>query len=108
MSQFVYIWEFDVVPERKVEFLRYYGPDGDWVALFRRSADYIDTMLLDDEEQPNRFVTVDRWASRESHDAFRSRFANEYDALDRICEALTRREANLGTFVRHAAADPVD
>jgi heme-degrading monooxygenase HmoA len=100
MKHYVYIWEFDVLPHYLAEFLRCYGPDGDWARLFRRSEGYLGTLLLKDERQPMRYVTVDRWISRESHDAFRARFGEAYDALDRQCEAYTSGEASLGSFAQ--------
>ncbi len=108
MKHYVYIWEFDVLPQYLAEFLRCYAPDGEWAALFRRSEGYLGTLLLNDEAQPMRFVTVDRWTSRESHDAFRVRFGDAYDALDRQCEAFTSGEASLGSFVGIGGNEAID
>lgn len=90
-----------MLPQHESEFLRHYGPNGDWAVLFRRSSAYLGTMLLMDESRPNRFVTVDRWKSRESHDAFRREFGDAYDALDRRCEAFSAGEASLGSFAEY-------
>ena len=99
-EHYIYIWEFEIAPGRLEQFLRSYGPDGDWALLFRRSRGYLGTSLLRDEDNPNRYVTVDRWISRADHDSFRSQFGAEYEALDRACEKLTIREARIGNFLR--------
>jgi hypothetical protein len=43
-------------------------------------------------------VTIDRWASEEDFRAFRKGHDQEYEVLDRACDALTRRETRIGAF----------
>lgn len=95
---FCYVWEFVVQAERVRDFETAYGPDGDWVRLFRRDPAYVRTLLLRDRESPTRFVTIDFWTSREACLAFRERFQTEVDALDATFEAWTGRETHLGDF----------
>jgi hypothetical protein len=42
--------------------------------------------------------TIDRWESLEDWRTFRSRFAAEYERLDRQFEGLASREAPLGEY----------
>jgi heme-degrading monooxygenase HmoA len=98
MAQYMYAWEYDVAPEHEPAFLRAYGPDGDWVQLFRRAPGYLRTELFRDIARPGRFVTLDYWETPEAFAAFRARFAKEFEALDVRCEALTVREAEIGRF----------
>ncbi len=93
-----YLWEFIVKPGRLEEFQRQYGPGGPWVALFRRAPGYIDTLLLRDRTDAQRFITIDRWKNADAHRAFRSLFSREYAELDARCEHLTARETSLGEF----------
>lgn len=99
-GEFVYLWEFTVAAEHRAEFERAYGDDGDWVALFRRSPDYLGTDLLRDRERPGRYLTVDRWRSAAAREAFRVRHAAEIAAIDARCAALTLDERHLGDFDR--------
>lgn len=98
MSPYTYLWEFRVSADRQAEFERHYGPDGTWVALFRRAPGYLETLLMQDRSDPLRYITIDRWQSVEAYRAFRSRFSDDYEALDRACEGLTTHEAPLGEF----------
>ncbi len=98
MAEHVVVWEFWVRPERRPEFVRHYGPHGNWAALFGRSPGFLGTLLLHDRAQELRYVTIDRWADAESYRAFRALHGHEYAELDRLCEALTTREAALGEF----------
>ena len=95
---FVVVWEFEPRPDRTAEFARAYGVDGVWTPLFHRSPDYLGTELLHDLDQPSRYVTIDRWTSREAYDRFRAEQATEYRALDERCAQLTLHEAFLGAF----------
>jgi heme-degrading monooxygenase HmoA len=95
---FTSVWEFEVAAGQRAEFVRRYGPEGDWVALFRRAPGYVDTRLLADRTSRTRFLTLDRWRSPEDYEAFQAQHRADYDALDRKCEGLTVREAHLGSF----------
>jgi heme-degrading monooxygenase HmoA len=98
MPGYAYLWEFQVAPERVAAFERAYGPDGDWVALFRRAPGYLRSELLRDLGEPQRFVSIDHWETRAAWEEFRTRFAAEYAELDARCEALTLHERELGCF----------
>jgi len=95
---YVSLWEFRVQPGAEEEFERHYGPNGSWAALFVKSPGYLETLLLRDSSDRLRYLTVDRWRSQKDYRQFRSRFAREYNELDRRCEALTTHEAALGEF----------
>jgi heme-degrading monooxygenase HmoA len=95
---YVYVWEFRVEGERVRDFERAYSDDGEWALLFRRGAGYIRTELLRDRSTPSRFLTIDYWESEAAFDAFRSRFAKEFEALDTKFAAWTVSEKELGRF----------
>jgi hypothetical protein len=44
---------------------------GNWLPSFRRSPDYYDTQLIRDMNQPGRYLTLDRWTSREAFGQFK-------------------------------------
>lgn len=96
---YVYIWEYRVRPETVDGFREAYGPDGAWVALFRRAAGYVGTELCQDLDDPHRYVTVDSWESRQAYQRFRQSFAREFEELDARCEGFTLQEVRFGHFV---------
>ena len=51
-----------------------------------------------DRADPLRYLTVDRWQSLEAWRSFRSRFAADYERLDREFERLATHEAALGEY----------
>ena len=95
---FCYVWEFRVRPEHLDAFLAGYGPEGDWVRLFRRDPAYVETQLLRDREDPTRFLTIDVWRDREACRVFRQAVRADFDELDRRFEQFTISERHLGDF----------
>jgi len=95
---FAYFWTYLVRPGREGMFARIYGPDGDWVRLFRQADGYLRSELHRDRHRPRRFLSVDYWQSEEAYREFRQRFAAEFESLDDRCEELTEEEAHLGDF----------
>jgi hypothetical protein len=97
---FVVVWEYEVKPDRLDEFERAYGPDGDWVALFRRCQGFIETELLKNAEEPLEYATVDYWRSAEHYVRAIANLGEAYGALDARCGAFTLSERRVGNFVK--------
>jgi antibiotic biosynthesis monooxygenase len=95
---FLALWEFEVKPGCEKRFLKVYGPEGDWATLFRKDANYQETRLLHDPENPAIFLTLDFWASRQAYESFMTAHAEEYERLDAASEKLTLRERQIGLF----------
>ena len=97
-TQYTYIWQYEVAPDRVGEFEDLYGPRGAWNALFGQSTGYIKTELHRDRSRSNRFITVDYWESYDSWLEWRALFEAEFDELDRRGEQLTVDEREVGRF----------
>ena len=95
---YIIIWEFIVEEEKSKTFEDAYGVNGGWVTLFRHSEEYKGTSLLQDSQNPRRYLTIDRWVSKRAYDSFRESHAAEYRALDDKCATLTTSESIVGTF----------
>lgn len=94
----VIVWEFQARHGQGAEFERAYGPEGVWARFFRQGEGYLGTELWGDQERAGRYFTVDRWATREAYEKFRTACLDEYQAIDKRCELLTERETHLGSF----------
>lgn len=92
------VWAFDVKPASAQAFESAYGPAGDWAKLFRSAPGYGGTELLRDVDTAGRYLTIDRWRSREDFQRFRETFRAEYVALDARCAEWTDREELVGDF----------
>jgi heme-degrading monooxygenase HmoA len=95
---FMVVWQFEVAEDKIAGFEAAYGPDGSWAHLFRNSPTYLGTELLRDAYVPGRYLTIDRWASEDDFRAFRKAHDQEYETLDRACDAFTARETRVGAY----------
>jgi quinol monooxygenase YgiN len=101
-AHYVALWEFHVNPESISAFEATYGPTGAWAELFRQSPDYLGTDLIRDLNRPGRYLTLDRWTTRDALHSFKQAHHAAYQKLDEQCERLTEREISLGEFQRVA------
>ena len=86
------------MPSRVAVFEEAYGPEGDWVRLFRTADGFLGTTLLKDDGEPAAYLTLDRWVSAQAYEAFRRVRHEEFTTLDRRCEALTAFEQEIGSY----------
>ena len=103
---FVILWEFEVKPGSELAFERAYGPQGDWVRLFRCDPHYRMTRLLRDTSRPGIYCTMDFWDSEPAHENFKNLHRDAYQAIDEETEHLTLREHHLGSFLESESAIP--
>jgi ribosomal-protein-alanine acetyltransferase len=104
---YVVAWAFQVAANHCDEFESAYGPNGDWVRLFRRAEGYLKTELHCDPENAGRYITLDFWRSHKQYEVFKDLAKSAYQEIDTKCERLTQDERLLGEFssvaaVRHA------
>ncbi len=97
-SHFLMVWQFSAKPGKEPQFEAAYGPDGVWVQFFRKGPGYGGTRLVQDVHCSSAYFTLDSWDSRAAYEQFRQSHAQEYAAVDRVCETLTEREMLLGMF----------
>jgi heme-degrading monooxygenase HmoA len=103
---FVILWEFEVKPGSEPAFENAYGPQGDWVQLFRRDPHYRTTYLLKDTSRPRTYFTMDLWDSEDAYDNFKIEHRETYHALDQAFESFTLRERFIGAFLQSDLATP--
>lgn len=92
------LWEYEVRGDRIAAFKQMYGPGGKWAELFENGKGFLGTTLIQSQDHPQRFTTIDQWESLNDYKTFLALSKEEYDRLDRQCEGLTERESYLGTF----------
>lgn len=95
---FAYIWEFRVKEQHVDAFEHAYGPNGQWVQLFKKGLGYIATELHRDRTDASRFITVDYWISKEARDNFKKQYVTEFKKLDEQFEQFTESEKLIGDF----------
>jgi len=92
------IWEYQVKVDHVADFETIYASNGAWAELFRKDGGYFGTELLQDLDDAQRYITIDRWVSSRAHETFLAQWHDEYEALDAYCKGLTEQEALLGKW----------
>jgi heme-degrading monooxygenase HmoA len=95
---FLALWEFEVKSGCEELFLSVYGAEGEWARLFRTDENFIETRLVRDAVQVNKFVTLDFWETRSAYESFKELNRAAYLRLDRDCQPFTTFERCLGYF----------
>ena len=92
------VWQFRVRSDKADEFRATYGSAGAWAGLFHRAAGFLGTELLQSTNEPDTYLTLDRWESAEAWAAFLQALPEDYAALDQRCDSLTLQEVEVGVF----------
>ena len=95
---FVTLWEFEVKSGSEELFEQAYGPEGEWVRLFRRDARYRGTRLLRDVARERVYVTMDMWDSLDAYEEFREKYAAEYAEIDKTYEEMTNNDKHFANY----------
>jgi hypothetical protein len=95
---FVALWEYEVKPGGEERFEKAYGPDGDWVRLFRTDSHYYETRLVRDSFRRGVYLTMDFWESRSVYEDFMAGHSVEYGTIDDATPELTISERRIGWF----------
>jgi heme-degrading monooxygenase HmoA len=80
------------------DFADAYGPNGEWAQFFRQGAGYIGTELLQDVDELDRFIVIDRWESAEAYNTFVTERQDEYLQRSDDSPLYYVQELRLGTF----------
>jgi heme-degrading monooxygenase HmoA len=95
---YVVVWDYAVKPEAVEAFAQAYGVGGPWTRLFRRGGGdaYLGSELYRSADDPTKFLTLDRWRSREAFTDFMVKHREAYAALDEKCGDWTLMEHRVG------------
>ncbi len=101
---FTIIWEYQIEPAMQTAFEEYYHADGIWAHCFRQHTGFIATQLLQDQDNPYHYLTIDYWQHETSFQQFYQQHRDDYDAIDKLCGSFTISEHRVGTFTVPALA----
>lgn len=86
------VWNFETVPGQGEEFERFYGVDGEWTKLSRRSRSFLGSSFLKDIARPERYVLVEYWSEMVVYERHQRSAANDLRELDtrrdELCESI--------------------
>jgi heme-degrading monooxygenase HmoA len=95
---FSVIWTYMVADQQRDTFREHYHENGSWAKLFQQAEGYLHTEFFQNADHPERFLTIDRWRSRQDYDRFFELHREAYLALDTECGELTQDEELVATL----------
>jgi hypothetical protein len=92
------VWNFEIVPEEGENFERFYGADGEWTSLSRRSRSFLGSSFLKDLARPDRYLLVEYWSEMVVYEKHLADFDADVHELERQREKFVVRMEALGVF----------
>jgi quinol monooxygenase YgiN len=92
------VWQFETVPERSAAFERFYGADGEWTKLSRRSRSFLGSSFLKDLASPSRYLLVEYWSEMLVYEKHLADFDAQVKELEKEREQFLTRVEPLGVF----------
>jgi quinol monooxygenase YgiN len=91
-------WQFDVKPEQQEAFEHFFGADGEWTTLSRRSRAFLGSSFLRDIVQPLRYVLVEYWSEALVYERHMANSRAEVKRLESRRERFLTAAQPLGIF----------
>jgi hypothetical protein len=92
------MWQFQVKNGAQDAFEQFYGIDGEWSAIGRRSRSFLGSSFLRDQIDPTRYVLIEYWSEMVVYERHQKDFADEMRSLDAHRDILCVTIAPLGVF----------
>ena len=92
------VWQFTIGEDAAAEFERFYGADGDWTRVSRRSRSFLGSSFLRDLAAPTRYLLVEYWSEMLVYEKHVADFARELELLEKQRESFALSMESLGVF----------
>jgi quinol monooxygenase YgiN len=92
------VWQFTVCRGKSSEFEQFYGADGDWTRLSRRSRSFLGSSFLKDLGAEERYLLVEYWSEMVVYEKHRQAFDAEMHRLEVVRNRFVERADALGVF----------
>ncbi len=86
------VWQFDVKSGRQKEFEKFYGADGEWSRLSRRSRSFLGGSFLRDQAHETHYLLVEYWSEMVVYERHLRSFDDDVRSLevrrDELCQSI--------------------
>ena len=101
------VWQFDTRPEHAREFEQFYGVDGEWTRLSRRTRSFLGSSFLKDLAAPNRYLLVEYWSEMLVYERHLADFSQEMKRLEVERDRFVARVEPVGVYTALDVPDRV-
>ena len=92
------VWQFQVKPGKQQEFEQFYGADGEWSKLARRSRSFLGSSFLRDQAHDTSYMLVEYWSEMVVYERHRSSFVTDVRTIEERRDVLCDAIVPLGIF----------
>lgn len=92
------VWQLEIHPGTAKEFERFYGADGEWTALSRRSRSFLGSSFLRDVVVDERYLLIEYWSEMVVYERHLADFEDHLKDLEGQRNAFVSRLEPLGVF----------
>ncbi|HUE89841.1 MAG TPA: antibiotic biosynthesis monooxygenase family protein [Vicinamibacterales bacterium] len=92
------VWQFQVKPGKQHEFETFYGADGKWSSLARRSRSFLGSSFLRDQANDTSYLLVEYWSEMVVYERYRKNVVSDMRTLEERRENLCDAIVPVGVF----------
>jgi heme-degrading monooxygenase HmoA len=92
------VWEIHVRRGDQEEFEKFYGADGEWSRLARRSRSFLGSSFLRDQADDSHYMLVEYWSEMVVYERYKKDFARETREVEDRGKVLCETMRALGIF----------
>lgn len=92
------VWQFEVQRGKQEPFEQFYGADGPWSALSRRSRSFLGSSFLRNHAQTTQYVLVEYWSEMVVYEKHVANFTDEVARMERERDLLCVSVQPMGLF----------
>jgi len=92
------VWQFTIHENTGNEFERFYGADGEWTRLSRKSRSFLGSSFLKDLAVPTRYLLIEYWSEMFVYEKHAADYRRDIERLERRRESFVVNAESLGVF----------
>ena len=92
------VWQFNVHENTENDFERFYGADGDWTRVSRRSRSFLGSSFLKDLAVPTRYLLIEYWSEMLVYEKHVADFRREITQLEERRKSFAAHVESVGVF----------
>ena len=92
------VWQFQVKAGKQREFEKFYGADGEWSQLARRTRSFLGSSFLRDQASDTSYLLIEYWSEMVVYEKHRQSFGTDIHTLEERREMLCEAILPMGVF----------
>jgi quinol monooxygenase YgiN len=92
------VWQFQVKAGKQQEFERFFGADGEWSLLARRSRSFLGSSFLRDQSSDTSYLLIEYWSEMVVYERHRQSVGVDIDTLEEHRQAYCEAVLPMGVF----------